>query len=495
MKKSMGNWINGLWKQGNGKKLLSVDPGNGTILWEAHESNESDVEEAITTSTKAFKKWGTLNIDERSKYLISFKKKLEEHLDDLTLIIAQETGKPLWDSKTEVLAMIGKIDISIKAYEERCHTKVIALNTQENITRHKPHGVLVVFGPYNFPGHLPNGHIIPALLAGNCVIFKPSEKTPLVAQETVRLWEEAGLPAGVLNLVQGGKETAILLAKHPCIQGILFTGSWETGSIISQQFAKTPGKILALEMGGNNPLVVTTVSDKIAAAQLTILSAYLSSGQRCTCARRLIVPEGNEGDVFIETLVSIIKKIKVGHYSEKPEPFMGPLIDPSAAQNMLKAQDRLIQLKGKPLLPMEASGDFLTYLTPGLLDITAIKEHMDQEFFGPLLQLQRVKNFEEAILEANKTEYGLSATLISDNKNEYEEFYQKINAGIINWNSQTTGASSAAPFGGIGKSGNHRPSAYYAADYCSYPVASIEVKSVSMPKPFPGLSLKEEKAH
>lgn len=349
------------------------------------------------------------------------------------------------------------------------------------MVRHRPHGVVAVFGPFNFPGHLPNGHIVPALLAGNTVVFKPSELTPLVAQKTVACWQAAGLPPGVINLIQGGRETGSSLAAHPAIDGLFFTGSPATGKALHRQFAGQPGKILALEMGGNNPLVVYGVSDLEAAAYHTIQSAFLSAGQRCTCARRLIVPEGAEGDRYIERLCQMMGTLRIGPYTDCPEPFMGPMINNQAAERLLDTQASLVAKGGKALVPMRRLKEGLPFLSPGLMEVTAVIERPDVEAFGPLLQLIRCEDFSAAIEEANRTAYGLSAGLFSDYAELFDTFYRQIRAGIVNWNRPLTGASSAAPFGGVGDSGNHRPSAYYAADYCAYPVASLEADQLTLP--------------
>jgi succinylglutamic semialdehyde dehydrogenase len=257
---------------------------------------------------------------------------------------------------------------------------------------------------------------------------------------------------------------------------------------LREHFAPYPEKILAMEMGGNNPLVVTSVADKKTAAYITLISAYLTSGQRCSCARRLILTEEAEG--FLPILQEMIKGIKIGAYTDLPEPFMGPLISKKAAEKVLMDQEERINHGGIPLLKMEQLHPNSSFLSPGLMDVTPLKDQIDEEIFGPFLQVIKVSDLDAAIQEANNTQYGLTAGLLSDNPQEYDEFYRRIKAGIINWNTPLTGASSAAPFGGIKKSGNHRPSAYYAADYCSYPVASIENNHVKMPAtPLTGLTL------
>jgi succinylglutamic semialdehyde dehydrogenase len=439
---------------------------------------------------EAFENWADSSLEKRISYLESFHRELSLNQSLLTEAISKETGKPFWDAFQEVNAMLGKIAISVEAFKQRCPTVEKNQSTAKSITRHKPHGVVAVLGPFNFPGHLPNGHIVPALLAGNTVVFKPSECTPLVAALTIECWRKANLPPGVINLVQGGKETGISLISNSTIAGLFFTGSVQTGRLILEKFNDKPEKILALEMGGNNPLIISKISDIKTACYLTIQSAFLTSGQRCTCARRLILLENSHHEIFLEELIRMIRSIKVGPYTENPQPFMGPVISHKAAQNILLSQEKLKSLGGKPLIQAYLLKEHTGLLSPGLLDSTDIDNKPDEEIFGPLLQIIRVKNFEEAIHEANQTKYGLSASLFSDSREEFHEFYRKIKAGIVNWNVALTGASSAAPFGGIGISGNHRPSAFYAADYCSYPVASLESEKIAIPSiPCYGISL------
>ena len=406
-------------------------------------------------------------------------------------VIAKETGKPEWETATEVGAMIGKIAISERAYKERTGTVENPMPVGKAFIRHKPHGVVAVFGPYNFPGHLPNGHIVPALIAGNTIVFKPSDLTPLVAQKTVELWEKAGLPTGVLNLVQGEVETGKALASARDIDGLFFTGSSRTGKILHEQFAGHPGKILALEMGGNNPLIVKDVADTKAAVHDIIQSAFVTSGQRCTCARRLFIPSGAAGDALLDALITATKAIKVGHYDDAEQPFMGAMVSSNAAALMVNAQSELLALGATSLVELVHTDESTGFVTPGIIDVTDIVANMpDEEHFGPLLKVIRYSDFDDAITEANNTAFGLSAGLLADNEDDYRHFFGRIRAGIVNWNRPITGASSAAPFGGIGESGNHRASAYYAADYCAYPVASVELEAVALPGTLsPGLSI------
>lgn len=472
------------------KSLQSYNPATHEILWEGEETTPSQLEHLIVQAKQGFRSWSMLSVEERYSFLLRFKEIVERKKVLLAELISQETGKPHWESLNEVQSVIQKVAISQEAYQDRCKERNVLLPNQTLQISFKPHGVVAVFGPFNFPLHLPNGHIIPSLLAGNCVLFKPSEKTPRVCLAYVQCFMEAGLPEGVIGVVLGGASIGAALSQHPGIDGLFFTGSMETGIKISQQLASSPQKILALEMGGNNPLLISSFENLDAACYLTILSAFLTSGQRCSAARRLILIRSPWNEHFLNRLITLTKGIKVGSPTDRPEPFMGPLIDIDSANKVLNTYKELVKKGAKILQPMEQFEQSKCFLTPGIIDITGAKSTFDAECFGPLLQVTFTDDLESGIAEANRTRFGLSAGIVTKDPYEWKIFKNHAKAGIVNWNTPLTGASSLAPFGGIGLSGNHRPSAYLAADYCSYPVASLEVERVELPKTVaPGISL------
>ncbi|WP_289097106.1 succinylglutamate-semialdehyde dehydrogenase [uncultured Pseudoalteromonas sp.] len=480
--------IDNQWQAGLGHDFSSINPSNGEVVWQGKTATAEQVADAIKAARSAQLGWADMTIEERIVILENFAAELKEHSEEFATIIARETGKPLWETRTEVGAMTGKIAISIRAYNERTGTTENPMPGAKAFIRHKPHGVVAVFGPYNFPGHLPNGHIVPAILAGNTVVFKPSELTPHVAEFTLKLWLKAGLPAGVINLVQGEVDTGIALASHQDIDGLFFTGSSNTGHLLHKQFAGHPGKILALEMGGNNPLIVKDVADVSAAVHDIIQSGFITSGQRCTCSRRLFIENSANGDAILEKLIASTKNIKVADSFSEDQPFMGAMISEKAALGMVAAQQQLLDMGATSLVELKHLEPGTGFVSPGIIDVTAVKDMPDEEHFGPLIKVYRYTDFDSAINEANNTSFGLSAGLLSDDSDDYQHFLKRIRAGIVNWNRPITGASSAAPFGGIGASGNHRASAYYAADYCAYPVASVEADKVNLPQTLaPGL--------
>jgi succinylglutamic semialdehyde dehydrogenase len=485
---NLSNLINGEWLAGSGPLLATIDPSTGRQTWTNNESTAEDVDRAVKAARAAFEGWALTPLDERIAICQRFRDLLKEHNEELAAIIAEEVGKPLWEARTEVTTMANKVDISVQSHAARTGETSAKVADGNAVLRHRPHGVFAVFGPYNFPGHLPNGHIVPALIAGNTLVFKPSEFAPRTAVRTVQLWEQAGLPQGVLNLVNGGRATGVALGQAD-VDGILFTGSSQTGVALHKQFGGQPGKMLALEMGGNNPLVVWDVQNIDAAVHHAVMSAFISAGQRCTCARRLIVQDGPQGQAFIDRLVEVAGKLAVGPSNAEPQPFMGPVVSAAVAKRLVQAQEMMEAQGGKVLLRMRQLDPNAGFVTAGIVDVTDATGIPDEEWFGPLLQVIRVADFDRAIDAANATEFGLAAALLSPSEDLWKRFAIKARAGVVNWNRPTTGAASSAPFGGVGKSGNHRPSAYYAADYCAYPVASIETSELEMPaKLSPGLT-------
>ncbi|HWC57108.1 MAG TPA: succinylglutamate-semialdehyde dehydrogenase [Sphingomicrobium sp.] len=451
--------------------LVSTNPTTGEEIWSG-QTGDAAAEVAIARA--GWPAWAAHSHSFRIEAMRRFANVVRTKEVEFAELIARETGKPLWEAKTEVAAVVNKVQISIEAYAERTPQRRMEAALGNKIAvRHKPHGVLAVLGPYNFPAHLPNGHIVPALIAGNAVVFKPSEKTPATGAMLVSCFHEAGVPEDVLRLLIGGPDEGRSLAGQPGIDGLLFTGSARAGSMIHKQFADVPQKILALELGGNNPLVVWHSKDIDAAATLAVQSAYLTAGQRCTAARRLIVEDGTEGPL-LEAIGRLIDRMIVGEPFADPQPFMGPVIDNTAADHVQEQWLNLMMKGGKPLRRLDRPVKDKPYLTPALIDVTDAKDRPDEEIFGPVLQVIRVKDFDAAIDEANNTRFGLAASLVGGTPELYDKFWANVRAGVINWNKPTNGAPSNAPFGGVGLSGNHRPSAFYAADYCAYPVTSSE---------------------
>lgn len=467
------------------RQLVSHEPATGEEVWRGA---YGDVAKAVSAARRAWPAWAAQPIGHRVEVARRFANEVRTDAEKIAELIARETGKPLWEATTEVDAVIAKIDICVQAYAERTGKKKLDAGIEGSAAvRHKPHGVMAVLGPYNFPAHLPNGHIVPAVIAGNCVVFKPSEKTPATGMALIECWNRCGVPENVVQGLIGGPDEGKALVAHPGIDGVLFTGSAQAGIAINRKLAANPGKIVALEMGGNNPIVVIDTPKLTDAAATVIQSAFTTAGQRCTAARRLIVKDSMY-DALMGELIPMAKKLIIGDPFGDPQPFMGPVIDNDTADGLSESFVALITAGGKPLLHMRRPDPDRPFLTPGIIDTTSIEDRPDIELFGPLLQVIRVDDLDAGIAEANNTRFGLSASLIGGSPEDYGRFWANVRAGIINWNRPTNGASSKAPFGGIGLSGNHRPAAYYAADYCAYPVASTEM---DQPRASIGVGLKE----
>lgn len=465
------------------------DPATEELVWQGRTASPEEIATAFLKARQQFELWSALSLSERTLFLERFQLRVDQERKRLSTCISQETGKPLWDAHAEVQALYTKIALTLEAYSVRCGDRIVETPFGQGITRHRPLGVALLLGPFNFPAHIPHGHLLPALLTGNTVIWKPSPYTPKTAEVLMEIWKSTGLPEGVLQVLQGDSETGAALVASKEWDLLTYTGSSFVGHKILEATRQMPEKLVALEMGGNNALIVDSFSDISTAVYTIIQSAFLSAGQRCTCARRLIIIKRENTHKLMETLIEWTQRLSIGPYSKIPEPFMGPLITAQAVDDMLKAQEDLTWHGAKPLLAARRLPELSkAFITPAILDVTGVTEREDREFFGPFLQVAYVNNLDEALIEANNTRYGLTAGLISDDPNAYMRFFQKVRAGVVNWNMPLTGSSSAMPFGGIGWSGNYRPAGFYAIDACCYPVASMERPALIKPASYlPGV--------
>jgi len=457
-----------------------------------------DIDRAVAAASQAFRGWRKLPVAERATYLKKYQDCLRKREAQFIEIISREVGKPLWESKTEFAAMLNKVDITINESMKYVADLEIPDVLPETVgrTRYRPHGVMVVVGPFNFPGHLPNGHLVPALLTGNTVIFKPSEKTPMTGQLMAECFHEAGFPAGVFNLLQGERELGRRLTVHEGVAGILFTGSYEVGTRIKQDTLTQHWKILALEMGGKNSSIVWEDADFDQAVYETLFSAFVTAGQRCSATSRAIV-HSSLVDRYVQRVHTLAKRLKIGHPFEAP--FLGPVIDASTVDRFLKFQP----IAGREGFEAVMRGKVLEngyqghYVTPSinlLKGATAAQAkksvYQQTELFAPNLAILSTESLEEAVALANATQYGLVASVFTQSRKVFDECYADLEAGLINWNRGTVGASSRLPFGGLKKSGNHQPTALTSVLYCTVPVASLESEAMKIPASLPpGLNL------
>jgi succinylglutamic semialdehyde dehydrogenase len=488
------------WRDLTGDALTSHDPSRPDELVWSGTPNATHVADACAAARAALPAWSRTPVEQREEALRAYQKIASERTDEVARLISRETGKALWDATGEAKLLGAKVDITLATGANSGRSRVSGYDVEINETRagrcrFRPHGVMAVIGPFNFPAHLPNGHIVPALLTGNTVVFKPSDKTPGVGQLLASMFHEAldavGAPPGVVNLVQGGADVAQALTTHDDIDGILFTGSWPVGRRILEANLDHPGRIVALEMGGNNPAIVLPDADLRQAAIECVRAAFVSTGQRCTCTRRLIVHKD-----IAETFIPLVQKTAsnlivgdprgIGGGSRNQAVFMGPMVRALARDAVLEGQAALIRAGARPLVEAAAMDHPSNghYITPGILEVDRFTTSddpssdagCDVEFFGPLMRVAIVDTLDDAIEQANATRYGLAAAVFTTDNDLAERGLDELRAGCVNLNTGTAGASSKLPFGGLGFSGNHRPAGAFALDYTAYPVASLVEK-------------------
>lgn len=454
-------------------EIISHEPATGVEVWRGKVGN---VDECVARAKRAWPAWAAQPLSNRMESVRRFANEVRKEAEALATLISRETGKPMWESRAEVESVIARVEHAIRAHSERTAQRKYD-NALQGTTavRHKPHGVVAVLGPFSSPCHLACGHIIPALIAGNAVIYKPSERCPASGELLMQCFTNAGIPTAVAQLLIGGPTEGQALALHEGVCGVLFTGSTDVGISLNRKLAARPDKFIALELGGNNPIVALDTPLISDAAVLIVQAAFSSAGQRCTSARRLIV-KASIYDALMAEVKAMADRLIVGAPFDEPAPFMGPVIDNHVAEGLVESFVYLMSNGGRAIKHMVRSDPNLPFLTPAIIDTTGVKDRPDIELYGPLLQVIKVDDLDAAITEANATRFGLSASLVGGTPQEYSKFWANVRAGVINWNRPTVGAPMNAPFGGVGLSGNYRPTGYYAADYCAYPVTSAELE-------------------
>jgi succinylglutamic semialdehyde dehydrogenase len=436
------------------------------------------VERAVEAARKAFLGWARLPMDERKQLLLKLKDAFLEKKEEMATCISRDTGKPIWETRGEAGGLAGKIAITIEHSVKHIEGERIndALPGVDGVVRFKPRGVMAVLGPFNFPAHLPNGHIIPGLLMGNTIVYKPSELTPAVAQLYAQIVDGVGFPSGVFNLVHGKGDTGRRLVVNEGVDGVLFTGSYDVGLKIKTDTIRHYWKLLALEMGGKNATIVWDDCDLDKAVYETLIGSYMTAGQRCSCTSRIFLHPKIK-DEFVDKFYKAAKKIKIGHWSE--DVFMGPLINDSAVEKYLRFQEIAKRegceslMRGK-VLELSHKGH---YVTPSIHLVDTIDPksiYQKSEIFGPNVAIYTNDDFQEVLDTINSSGYGLAMALFTKNQKMYEKALLEAKVGILNFNRTSNGASSKLPFGGMGKSGNDRPSADFAIQYTAVPVASLE---------------------
>ncbi len=481
-----GDYLDGRFvpiKRADGE-LSIADPGDLDATPSRFPFALPAVDEAVGAARRAWPAWAATPDTQRHAALRRFADALSKREEEAARVIVAEMGKPLREARAEVRSAVEKIGITI----DEALRFVAPFGVAGGRCRWRPRGVLAVLGPFNFPLHLPNGHIVPALATGNCVVFKPSEITPGAGQIAAECWDAAGLPAGVFNLVQGDARSGSRLAIHPDVNGVLFTGSFETGDRIRRATIDQPGKILALEMGGKNAAIVLADADLDRAVSECFLSAFQTTGQRCSSTSRLILDAPIAG-AFVERFAAMARGARIGHGTD-PETFLGPLATERSLERFLSFQEiarregaKTVLAASRPATPRRGH-----YVSPSMHRIARVdagSRYQQEEIFGPDVSVLVVRGLDEALAAQDVTRYGLALSIFTGSRAAYEEAWLRSEVGVLNWNQGTAGASSHLPFGGRRRSGNDSPSALLAPVYCAYPVASLETEAPFDPSTLP----------
>jgi succinylglutamic semialdehyde dehydrogenase len=484
-----GDFIDGVFRRAKGERVLqSRDPARDfapvfrTVVDVAH------VDDAVAAAQRAQPSWQALGVDGRRKYLLALKAAFDENVDVIARAIVREMGKPLREALIEAKSLGDRVTLVLEDGLKRIETLKPAGVAGE--ARAHPQGVLAVLGPYNFPCHLMNSHIIPALATGNAVVVKPSEIVPMCGELYARCVERAGFPPGVFNLVQGGGDVGRALVAHPDTQGVLFTGSWRTGRAISQAILDQPHKIAALEMGGKNVAVVCDDADLPQALAAVLQGAFLTAGQRCTATSRLLVME-KVAERFLDALVSATRELRPGDPMDLATAF-GPLATKEAYEKFSRLR-ALAPTLGCETLLAGASLPGGAYVTPSIHLLPKKDGHvieaggyLDEELFGPDLAVEIVADLDEAIARTNALPFGLSNAIFTVDATKFERYFERTRTGCLNWNRSTNNASGKLPFGGVAKSGNQRPAGIDAVRFTTFPVAILrgDAGEVQLEPPF-----------
>lgn len=487
-----GDFINGefvLPDRTEGEIALE-DPGDLDALSGAFPYSAASVDAAVDAARRAWPEWRDMSFSGRAECLQRFAEAMEAERNTFAELIAREIGKPLWEAKTEVAAMIAKVGITLGPGMEEVRDREVEL-TANQLGRWRAHsrGVLSVHGPFNFPGHLVNGHVAPALATGNTVVIKPSEMAPAVGQLYAELAMRAGFPPGVFNMVQGEGTQGARLAEHPDVDGVLFTGSYNVGRRILEATMDQPRKLVALELGGKNAVLVCDDGDVDAAASAIAFGACATTGQRCSATSRVFaMPEVI--DRLTKRLIRIFGRVKIG-YAQDEDVFMGPLVSAAARERHMQVL-RWARDEGAELLceggPCEGDrpGHYVRPTVHRVQHPLRDSRYQTEEHFVPDIFICPVQTVDEGIAAIDATDYGLVASVFTADRDIFERCHRETRVGLINWNLTTVGASSKLPFGGVKKSGNDRPAGSLSAVYCTYPVASLETEEPDALHNYPG---------
>jgi succinylglutamic semialdehyde dehydrogenase len=434
-------------------------------------ANAAAVDQAVARARAAFAAWRDRGLAARATVLLRFRDLVRARGEELAHTIAREVGKALWDARAEAALVPAKVDVTLADGMRLVQT--LEAGAGARATFH-PRGVLAVLGPFNFPAHLPNGHVVPALATGNTVVWKPSELAPAVATWLADAWKEAGLPPGVLEIVHGAGETGRDLAVHPDVDGVLFTGSSAVGQALREATLPQPGKLLALELGGKNGVLVLRDADLALTVAETAVSICATTGQRCSSASRIFV-DAPVFDAFAERLARVLRGVRIGPPLEEGV-FMGPLVSARAHAKLMHYRALAAEAGGERV-PCGETSLPAPFAAPGLVHFAAAAQrhpYQRDEIFGPEAALYPIEDLEHGVAALNDSDFGLVASVFTRDRAHFEHCIGRVRTGLLNWNRGTIGASGRLPFGGLGRSGNDRPAGLFSTLYCTVPQSHLE---------------------
>jgi aldehyde dehydrogenase (NAD+) len=459
------NYLAGRWQPPAGDRFESRSPArNEEVVGVFPASGPAAAAEAVAAARAAYPAWRRTSRIRRAELFDNLAQLVKRETDNLARLMARECGKVITECRAEVVEGLHMIQY-VFGTGRMPFGEVIASEIEEKdaYMRRKPWGVAAVITPWNFPFAVPLWMLGPSLLEGNTAVFKPSEDTPAVGQRIIELFEEAGFPSGVVNLVHGAAETGEALIRNPGVNVVLFTGSYDVGKHIQEVSASMPDRLVAAEMGGKSAVIVCADARLDLAVNCALISGFKTSGQRCVSAGRILVAE-SIFDRFAEKLAAAAKRLRVGDPLDAGN-FTGPVIHQDAVEKVLRYNALAREEGAKVLL----EGGRLTraphaagcYLSPFLysIDYQPGVRVLQEEVFGPHLALVPFKTNEDAVKINNATPYGLSMAIVTEDYRAMRMFRDECEYGMGYVNLPCIGAEVHLPFGGVKQSGNGHPSA------------------------------------
>ena len=454
------NYIGGKWVKGRGEKIFeTINPANGEILAQIHAAEIADVDSAVEAATNAFKPWRLTPAPLRGEILFKIGDILKRKKEELAQLLTQDMGKVIAEARGDVQEAI---DMAYYMGGEGRrllgYTAPVEMQSKFGMAVRDPSGVVGIITPWNFPIAVPSWKIFPALIAGDTIIWKPSPETPAISAAFVKVFEEAGIPAGVFNLLLApGADVAKALVSHPGVRVLSFTGSTTTGRAIAEEAGKLNKKV-SLEMGGKNAIIVLDDANLELVTDATLWAAFGTTGQRCTAASRLIVQKGIAPKLK-GSLLARTKKLTLGNGLD-PKVDVGPVINKAALNRIhnyveIGKKEGARALVGGSVAEVNGKGFFYA---PTLFDGVQPGSTLErEEIFGPVLSIIEVNSLEEAIEVNNRSQYGLSTSIFTQDVNQAFTAMRDIFTGLVYINHGTTGAEIQFPFGGVRGTGNgHR---------------------------------------